>query len=379
MGVEPGTFRKTQEAACINHMEEEEESMKFMKRCTIFGMVLFLGLVAGTALAAEKVTVRVLGGFTKQIQSTVVEQPFFKKLGQESGGRLDVQFRTMDELGQKGFQGMRQLKGGVFDIMEIQLGYVSGDDPFFQGVDLVGVSPDIATARKVTEAYREEFDQRLQKKFGGKLLAIWPYGDQIFWFKDKVNGLDDFKGKKIRIFSRPMAEFVKKFGATGVSLAFPEVYTSLHTGIIEGAVSGTLAGNTAAWYEVANHIYMMPMGYSLQLHVVNLDFWNKLSPDMKDYLTKKFKDLEDELWKIGAGATQDGNNCNTGKGVCTYGKKGKMTVTEASAKDKERMKKAVEEVVLPDWAAAANKIDPKASEIWNRTVGKAVGMTVKAR
>ncbi|MDF1594061.1 MAG: TRAP transporter substrate-binding protein [Desulfobacterales bacterium] len=351
--------------------------MKFLKHCTMFGILLSFGLAAGTAVGAEKVTLRALGNFTKQIQSTAVEQPFFKKLGEESGGRLNVQFRTMDELGQKGFQGMRQLKGGVFDIMAIQLGYVSGDDPFFQGVDLVGVSPDIATTRKVAEAYREEFDSRLQKKFGGKLLAIWPYGDQIFWFKDKVNGLDDFKGKKIRIFSRPMAEFVKKFGATGVSLAFPEVYTSLHTGVIDGAVSGSLAGNTASWYEAANHLYMMPMGYSLQLHVVNLDFWNKLTPDVKDYLTKKFKELEDELWKLGASATQDGVNCNTGQGVCTYGKKGKMSVVHANAKDKERMKKAVEEVVLPDWAASANKIDPKAIEIWNRTVGKVVGMTIK--
>ncbi len=353
--------------------------MKSKKCMTVLGITLAVLLAAGTALAAEKVTVRALGGFTKQIQSTEVEQPFFKKLGEESGGKLDIQFRTMDELGQKGFQGMRQLKGGVFDIMTLQLGYVSGDDAFFQGVDLVGVSPDIATARKVTEAFREEFDQRLQKKFGGKLLAIWPYGDQIFWFKGKVAGLDDFKGKKIRIFSRPMSEFVKKFGATGVSLAFPEVYTSMHTGIIDGAVSGALAGNTAAWYEVADHIYMMPMGYSLQLHVVNLDFWNKLSPDVKDDLTKKFKGLEEELWKIGAGATQDGNNCNTGKGACKYGKPGKMTIVEANTKDKERMKKAVEEVVLPDWAAAANKIDPKSSEIWNRTIGKAVGMTIKGR
>jgi TRAP-type C4-dicarboxylate transport system substrate-binding protein len=360
------------------NLRKKEEMMKLLKGFTVLGMVMAFGLAAGTAPAADKTTVRVLGGFAKQIQSTI-EEPFIKKLGPESGGKLDIQFRTMDELGQKGFQGMRQLKGGVFDIMEIQLGYVSGDDPFFQGVDLVGVSPDIATARKVTEAYRDEFDKRLQKKFGGKLLAIWPYGDQVFWFKDKVNGLDDFKGKKIRIFSRPMAEFVKKFGATGVSLAFPEVYTSLHTGIIDGAVSGTLAGNTAAWYEVANYIYPMPMGYSLQLHVVNHEFWEKLSPDMRDFLTKKFKELEDTLWKVGAEATQDGINCNTGKGACKYGKPGKMTVVPVSAKDKERMKKAVEEVVLPEWATSANKMDPKTSEIWNQTVGKAADMKITVR
>jgi TRAP-type C4-dicarboxylate transport system substrate-binding protein len=355
----------------------KEEGMKLVKGIGIAGLLLGLGCFAATTVAAEKVTVRALGGFTKQVQSTVVEQPFFKKLGEESGGKLDIQFRTMDELGQKGFQGMRQLRGGLFDIMTMQLGYVSGDEPFFQGVDLVGVSPDIETARKVADAYREEFDKRLQQKFGGKLLAIWPYGDQIFWFKDKVTGLDDFKGKKIRVFSRPMADFVKKFGATGVTLAFPEVYTSLHTGVIDGAVSGSLAGNTASWYEVANYLYMMPMGYSLQIHVANLDFWNKLSPDMRNFLEKKFNDLEEELWKIGAGATQDGVNCNTGEGPCTYGKPGKMTVLTVSAEDKERMKQTVEEIILPEWAKSANKTDPQASEIWNRTAGKAADMAVK--
>jgi TRAP-type C4-dicarboxylate transport system substrate-binding protein len=327
-------------------------------------------------MGADKVTLRALGGFTQQVQSTRVEQPFFKKLGEESGGKLDVQFRTMDELGQKGFQAMRQLRAGVFDVMEIQLGYVSGDDPFFQGVDLVGVSPDIETARKLMEAYREEFDKRLQKKFEGKLLALWPYGDQVFWFKEKISGLDDFKGKKIRVFSRPMASFVEYFGATGVSMAFPEVYTSMQRGVIDGAVTGALAGNTASWFEVANYMYPMPVSFSMQAHVANLKFWNSLDPEMQEFLTKKFREMEDDLWKIGAEATQDGINCNTGQDSCQYGNKGKMELIPVSAEDKERMKEAVEKVILPEWAQSADKIDSGSSEIWNETAGKAAGVTI---
>ena len=352
--------------------------MKPKTLVTSIATVVILLIFCGSGLSADQVKVRALGGFTKQIQSTLVEQPFYKQLAEEHGDKLDIQFRTMDELGQKGFQALRQLKAGVFDIMEMQLGYISGEDPFFQGVDLVGVSPDVATARKVAEAYRENFDKRLQEKFNGKLLAIWPYGDQVFWFKEKINGVDDFKGKKIRVFSRPMAEFVQHFGATGVSMAFPEVYTSLQRGVIDGAVTGALAGNTASWFEVSEYVYPMPVGFSIQVHVANLDFWNKLDPATRDLLSAKFKEMEDKLWQMGAEATQDGINCNTGKGDCKYGKKGNMSVIEVSDADKQKMKKAVENAVLPEWAKSANEIDKNASTIWNETAGAAAGVTISA-
>ncbi|MCB2216318.1 TRAP transporter substrate-binding protein [Desulfofustis glycolicus] len=353
-----------------------------MKRKTLAQVVMVpmcAFLLSLPVQAADKVSIRALGGFTKQIQSTLVEQPFFEELATKHSDRLDVQFRTMDELGQKGFQALRQLKAGVFDIMEMQLGYISGEDAFFQGVDLVGVAPDVETARKVADAYREEFDSRLQKKFNGKLLAIWPYGDQVFWFKEKINGLDDFQGKKIRVFSRPMAEFVKHFGATGVSMAFPEVYTSLQRGVIDGAVTGALAGNTASWYEVANYLYPMPVGFSIQVHVANLDFWNKLDQQTRDLLTAEFQAMEDKLWQIGAEATQDGINCNTGVGDCKYGKPGNMTLISVSQEDRQRMKEAVEQAVLPEWVESATKTDEKAAAIWNETAGAAAGVTISGK
>ena len=58
---------------------------------------------------------------------------------------FDVQFRTMDEVGLKGFDAMRMLSLDIFDVMAIQLGYVSGDEPFVLGLDLPGVAPDLTT------------------------------------------------------------------------------------------------------------------------------------------------------------------------------------------------------------------------------------------
>jgi len=359
-------------------MDERRQKMK-KGRTGIFCLILLLFCVwYGTALAADKVTVRALGSFTNQIQSTMIEQPFFKKLKPEAAAKnLDIQFRTMDELGQKGFNALRQLKAGAFDIIQMQSGYISGDDPHWAEVDLMGISPDLPSCRKAVNAYQPILDKGLADKFNGKLLALWPYGTQMFYFKGPIKGLADFKGKKIRVFTRPMADFVTHFGATGVTLPFPEVYTSLQKGVIDGAITGALAGNTASWWEVADHLYTMPMGFSIQAHAVNLDFWKKLSPDQRDFLTKKFKEMEDEFWRVGMEVEEDGINCNTGAGACKYGKKGKMTLVRPSKEDLDLLAKTAQQVILKNWATECNKVDKNCVKTWNETVGKVAGMEIK--
>jgi TRAP-type C4-dicarboxylate transport system substrate-binding protein len=120
----------------------------------------------------------------------------------------------------------------------------------------------------------------------------------------------------------------------------------------------------------------MPVSFSMQAHVANLKFWNGLDPEMREFLTQKFQEMEDELWKIGAEATQDGINCNTGQGECKYGNKGSMELVPVSDADKERMKEAVEKAILPDWAQSADKIDAGSSQLWNQTAGEAAGVTI---
>src|SRR5688572_6997253 len=122
---------------------------------------------------------------------------------------------------------MRLLKLGVFDVMEINLGYVGGDEPFFMGLDMVGIAPDLDTMRKLTEAFRPLFDKLLQQKFNGKLLTLWPYSAQSLYCNGEVRGLSDLKGKKIRVYTPAMAALVKEVGAIGVTIAAPEVYEAL--------------------------------------------------------------------------------------------------------------------------------------------------------
>lgn len=328
----------------------------------------------GPGAAFDKFDIRALGWFQGQLQSSDVERPFFDKLPQESGGKIAVRFRTMDEVGLKGFDAMRQLASGVFDVMAISFSYVSGDDPFFYGVDLPGVALDVPTQRKVADAYRAEIDKRLREKFNGQTVAMWSFPAQMFFCKGNVRGLDDLKGKKIRVSGPLLATLVEQFGAVGVSLPFNEVYPALQRGVIDCGITGSLSGNTSSWPEVTDSFLPLTTGWGVQAHIVNLDFWNKLQPDARDFLAAQFKKMENDLWELAAKTTDDGINCNVGVQPCKYGKPGKMTLVKISDADAKRFKEAAEKAVLQKWLTDCKRTTPDCAAIWNDTVGKAVNM-----
>lgn len=336
-----------------------------------------VALAVGSSAAWGQTTVRVLGGFSNQLQNTAIEKPFFENLEKATGGKLKAQFRFIDEVGLKGYDGVRQLQTGIFQIMAISPGYVAGDEPFFIGMDLPGIALELPVARKTIEAFRKPFDDRLQKRFGGKLLALWPYPGQVFFCKGVLNGLDDFKGKKIRVFSPALGSLVEAFGATPVTLPFSEVYQGLQRGIVDCAISASLSGNTAKWFEVTDHLYPLAVSWGMQGHAANLDFWNGLPKAQQESLAEAFADMENRMWAIAEAATQDGINCNSGKGRCERGTPAKMKLVPVADTDRARMKVAAEKAVLPKWAADCKRTYPECAQIWNASIGRVLGLSLK--
>jgi TRAP-type C4-dicarboxylate transport system substrate-binding protein len=357
-------------------IKKGEMNMKLL-RVGIVCLVLFAFFLVSNAIGADKIKCRWAGAYSKKIPSELIEKPFVKRLTEESGGKLEIEFHTHDEIGSPGTADLRQLKAGVFDIMQVNPNYVAGDEPYFDGMTLIGLAPDVQTARVVMDAYFDVLDKRLQEKWNSKLLALWIDGTQGFYFKEKINGLDGFKGKKIRCFSRDQAKFITHFGGTPVTMALSEAYMALQRGVVEAAITGLSTGNLYAWYEVTKYLYPLPMGHGPESHIANLDWWKKLGPEMQKFLSKKFKGMEDELWKFAMVSDQDGINCNCGKDPCKWGKKGDMILINPTPEDKRRMQKVSEEIILPVWAKGCDRVDENCSKAWNSSVGKALGMTIK--
>lgn len=345
---------------------------------TLRNAVILSGVLGGLILttgAHAQTQMRVLGGFSNQYQNAEVEKPFFTELG--ANADVQVTFRAIDEMGLKGYDAFRQLQSGLFDVMAISPGYVSGDDPFVLGIDLPGTMPTLEQAKAAADAIRTVLADRIMERFNGELLTIWPYPASVLFCSGEIASLADLAGKKVRVPSPGLAQLIEHFGGTSVTLPFSDVYLSLQRGLVDCATAASLSGNTANLHEVTDTLYTLPLSWTLQLHVANGDYWQGLDETKRSALSGQFAKLEEQMWSVADKTTQDGLNCNAGKDPCEFGKKGSMKLVDPTDEDRNALQQAVQSAVLPKWASECDAAFEGCSRIWNETVGKAVGLTIQ--
>lgn len=341
-----------------------------------FAALLALGPGA-EALARDlpRTSLKVVGAWGNLSQYRNFEQPFWtKEIAEKSNGAVTADITPFNEMGLKGGEIFRLMRLGVIDFGSTVLGYVAADDARNEAIDLAGLAPDVATARKVSDAYKPVYDRFYREKFGIQVLGIWPYPAQVIFCNGEIKGLADLKGKKVRTGNRSLAEFVEALGGTGVTLSFSEVVPALRNKVVDCAVTGTLSGNAAGWHEATTHIYALPVGWSQVMHAVNVRAWEKLDPKVRAFLRTEIAALEDRIWKAMEAETRMGFDCNTGNDACTAGTRAKMTLVPVAAGDRELLGKVLAGTVVPKWAA---RCPGDCVPDWNRTVGKIVGIEAK--
>ncbi|HEY7383277.1 MAG TPA: TRAP transporter substrate-binding protein [Beijerinckiaceae bacterium] len=337
-----------------------------------FGLALAL---AGPAVAQQKIRLQVAGNLlaTGLILKNK-EQPFFENLEKSTGLPIDVDYKPMDVTGIKDIEGLRVLRSGLFDIVTLRLAQVSRDEPFFLGLDIVGLNPDYDTARKVVGAYREAFDKRLQSRYNAKLLGLWPFGPQVVFCKPQIGGLADLKGKKVRVYDQSLAKFIEKLGGVPVTISFGETQQALSLGVTECAITGPSSANTAGWPEVSS--YFMPIGFQIAFnaYAINLNTWNKFSAEQKTKLEASFKQLEEDIWVYSKDLFDDAVRCNVGKEPCTTVKKYSMTEVPVTEADLKLVREAVGSVSLPAFSEVCEKSFAGCTAEWKRLLGPIAGM-----
>ena len=300
------------------------------------------------------------------------EKPFWEEtIPRASGGAITADITAQDLNGLKGPEILRLMKLGVIDFASGVIGYMAGDSPEFDGVDLAGVSPDMATTRKVVDAYLPVLNEVMRTKYGARLLMLFPSPPQVLWCTKPVKSVADLRGLKVRVFTASMADLIGGLGATTVTMPFGEVTTSLERGVIDCGVTGTLSGNTNKMFEVTNTMYTLYSGWAIHFTAVSQQSWNKLDPKVQAFLTAELAKFDNKLWATVAEEEQDGINCSIGQGPCKYGFQGKMTLAKPTEKDLAAAKAVVETTVVSNWA---KRCGATCAQRWQETVGKVVGI-----
>lgn len=178
----------------------------------------------------------------------------------------------------------------------------------------------------------------------------------------------------MRVGDQSAAAFVAQFGATGVPLPFGEVQQSLSRGVVDCAITGPASANSAGWPEVTSTVLPIALQLAVNGYAINLDKWNKLTPEMQTGVQAAMDDLTQQIWGYSEELYSDAMRCNTGQTPCEHGTPYAMKEAAVSEGDLAAVKRALVETTLPTWTTQCNAVNPTCEADWHATVGAALGL-----
>ena len=119
-----------------------------------------------------------------------------------------------------------------------------------------------------------------------KYLDYWQ--SQAFYLytaNKQVKTLEDLKGLKIRSTGGIVSTALTTFGAVPITMGAGDLYTSLQTGVVDGAIIGPSGIMSFKVQEVLKYATKIRFGSSMLVLDFNLDSWAKLPPDLQQIIS----------------------------------------------------------------------------------------------
>ncbi len=257
-------------------------------------------------------------------RKAVMSDVFAKEVKARSGGRIDVQVFGAGALG-----GEKDLVEGVKNGV-IQAGLASGVManffPSAMVTDLPYLFPNDEVADKVMDG---PFGQKLSADFqaatGMHNLCFGEVGFRHFSTgKTPVHAPKDLNGLKIRVQETPLyVTEMKALGAQPTPIAFPETYTALQTGVVDGQENPLPTFIFAKFYEVQKNVTLDGHNYGVDWFVLSDKFYKSLPADLQKVVT--------ESAHVACAAERKANRTFTANGAKILAEKGVAVYTPTAA------------------------------------------------
>lgn len=219
---------------------------------------------------------------------------------QRTNGRLDIQVFNNAALGSEK-DTIEQTRFGVIDMNRVNTApfnnlvpqtQVLGMPFLFRSVDHMHQVVDGPIGDEILEAFTPH---------GLVGLAFYDSGARSFYTTKKpIKQLSDLKGQKIRVQQSDLwIAMMKAFGANATPMPFGEVYSSLETGVVDGAENNWPSYESSRHFEVAKNYTLTEHSLAPEALVISKVSWDKLSPDDQKIVRQAAKDSVvkmRELW-----------------------------------------------------------------------------------
>ncbi|HWP24893.1 MAG TPA: TRAP transporter substrate-binding protein [Xanthobacteraceae bacterium] len=278
-----------------------------MKR---FAIVALTGIAAGAFLpgfwpaAAQEVTLR-LHTFLPPVANPVKHfmEPWAKKIETDSKGRIKVQVYPSMQLGGKATQLLEQVRDGVVDVVWTLPGFTPGLMPKLEIFEL----PFLHRSTKATVLSLQDYIEKYMKKEFEPyhVLLVHAHAGALFMTKDPISKVEDFKGMKLRAYSRTNQWILEALEAAPLQMPLPELVPMMSKGTISGSILPYEIAPAVKMHELANYFTTLAppqsrLSTAIFTFLMNKKKYESLPPDLKkvidDNSGRKLAPTAIEIW-----------------------------------------------------------------------------------
>jgi TRAP-type C4-dicarboxylate transport system substrate-binding protein len=177
--------------------------------------------------------------------------PWSKKVEKDSGGRIAIKVFPSMQLGGKPTQLLQQVRDGVADIVWALPGFTPGAMPKLEVFELPFLHQN---THSTVMALQDYVAKHMKKDFAPyHVLLVHTHAGALFMAKTPITKVSDFKGMKLRSYSRTNAWILEALGAAPVQVPLPALPPMMSKGTVNGSILPYEIAPAVKMQDLASH------------------------------------------------------------------------------------------------------------------------------
>ncbi|CTQ34741.1 TRAP transporter substrate-binding protein [Jannaschia rubra] len=267
---------------------------------TLTAALLASVAMAGAAFADCEVNLRSADTHPEGYPTVVAVERMGEMLTERSSGRICVEVFPSAQLGEEK-DTIEQTQFGVIDMNRVSLGPFNNIVEETQVVSLPYIFRSVEHMHDVMDGPigQEILDAFEAHDLVG--LAFYDSGSRSFYNSEKpITSIEDLAGMKFRVMQSDIfVDMVDALGANATPMPYGEVYSSIQTGVIDGAENNWPSYDSSGHFEVAKYYTLDQHLIVPEVLVMAKSSFDALSPEDQEMVRQAAKDsvpVMRELW-----------------------------------------------------------------------------------
>jgi tripartite ATP-independent transporter DctP family solute receptor len=270
-------------------------------------------LLAGTALAgtafACETTLRSSDTHPDGYPTVEAVKYMGELVEERTDGRICIEVFPSAQLGEEK-DTIEQTQFGVIDMLRVSMGPFNNIVEETQVVSLPFIFRSVDHMHNVMDGPIGEEILAAFEPHDLIGLAFYDGGSRSFYNAEKpITSMEDMKGMKFRVMQSDMfVDMVSALGANATPMPYGEVYSSIQTGVLDGAENNWPSYDTSGHYEVAKYYTLDEHLIVPEILVMSKASWDNLDPADQEIIRAAAKEsvgVMRELWQEQENASEE--------------------------------------------------------------------------